>query len=66
MQSTYYTKLTDKRAYGNNFQPWLPLMGFERGKLCIHYWAPENHILYGLRIVFFVSYSNCLINNYIN
>lgn len=40
-----------------------PCWDLKGERLCIHYWLPENHILQGIRIVSFVSYSNSLINN---
>jgi len=37
---THLTEMTDKIAHGNNFQSWLPLLGFERGKALYPLLAP--------------------------
>lgn len=55
--------MTDKIEYDNDFQSRLPCWDLKRERFLIHYWFPENHILQGIRIVSFVSYSNFLISN---
>lgn len=60
---THFTQMTDKIEYDNDFQSRLPCWDLKRERFLIHYWFPENHILQGIRIVSFVSYSNFLISN---
>lgn len=55
--------MTDKIAYGNDFSVTVALAGIWKGKGSVSITDSLYHILQGIRIVSFVSYSNSLINN---